>query len=106
MNGRKTPMEEAQPTSPARNLENEEEQPEEDIDVKKMKVNFLETKQIMEIVKEFEADYSSSKDNINLYDTHALEDGITIKTIKQCYKTLNDNLMKSNPNFDKIKMNT
>ena len=32
----------------------------EDIDVKKMKVDFMETKQIMEIVKEFVKDYTSS----------------------------------------------
>ena len=97
-------MEESQ--TPTRNQEHDEDRGEEDIDVKKMKVDFMETKQIMDIVKEFEKDYNSSKMSINSYDEISIESNVTIKTVKQCYKTLNDNLYKSSPNFDKVRMNT
>ena len=56
---RKTPMEER--GTPTRNNHDSDAEMEEDVDVKKMKVNFDETTQIMEVVKEFELDYASSK---------------------------------------------
>jgi hypothetical protein len=65
-----------------------------------LKANFTETKEIMDIVHEIEEDYASSKKEINIFDTMALEADVTIKVIKQSYKILKEHLYKNNPNFD------
>lgn len=80
------------------------ESDEEEIDVKKMKVNFDETKQIMAIVHEIEQDYTSSKVQVNKFDSMALEADCAIKTLKQSYRVLKENLYKDNPNFDQQKI--
>lgn len=80
------------------------ESDDEDVDVKKLKVNFDETKQIMAIVHEIEGDYTDSKKQINKYDAMALEADVTIKTIKASYRILKENLYRDNPNFDQDKI--
>lgn len=72
-------------------------------DVKKMKINFDESKQIMDIVHEIEGDYGKSKIQINKFDTMALSADCSIKTLKQAYRVLKENLYKGNPNFDQNK---
>lgn len=80
------------------------ESDDEEIDVKKMKVNFDETKQIMAIVREIEQDYTTSKNQINMFDSMALDADCAIKTLKQSYRVLKENLYKDNPNFDTQKI--
>lgn len=80
---------------------NEEE---EEIDVKKLKANFEETQQIMDVVTEFEEDYSKFKATMNGHDKDAITADVTAKTMKQCYKTLKEHLYQDYPNFDKEKM--
>lgn len=76
---------------------------EEEIDVKKMKANFDESKQIMALVEEIEEDYFSSKKEVNSFDTSALYSDCKIKTLKKAYRIVKENLYKDNPNFDQEK---
>jgi len=68
------------------------ESDDEEIDVKRMKVNFDETKQIRAVVTEIEEDFTHSKKQINEFDELALGADCTIKTIKQAYRILKENL--------------
>jgi len=74
------------------------------VDIKKMKVNFDEHKDIMVIVKQIEKDFYAEKSDINKFDTMAIEANCLIQTMKQSYKILKENLYKSNPNFDQSKI--
>lgn len=55
---------------------------EEPIDVRKMKVDFDESKQIMALVEEIEEDYANSKKQVNTFDSMALDADCSIKTLK------------------------
>jgi len=81
-----------------------EEGENEEVDVKKMQSNFEESQQMMDVIKEFEKVYTQYKDHINNYGMFSLEADVTIKTIKQSYRILKENLYQDTPNFDKVKM--
>jgi len=69
-----------------------------------MESNYNETKQIMEMVRAFEDKYNTSKEQIHSYDENQLETDVTVKTMKQCYRIVKENLNKLRPNFDKEHM--
>jgi len=62
------------------------------VDVKKLKANFDETKQIMAVVKEFEEAYSDSKSSFNEFDRIQMETETNAKVLKHCFGVLRENL--------------
>lgn len=69
-----------------------------------MESNYQESKQIMELVHAFEEKYNTSKEQVHSFDTTQLDTDVTVKTMKQCYRIVKENLNKIRPNFDKEKM--
>lgn len=72
----------------------------EDLDVKRVEVDFKETKEILKLAKEYEAVFNSSKQEINVLDKLGIRSVVVVRVHRQSYSIIKENVYKTDPNFD------